>query len=246
MRADELNALFTQYFSGEPEVSKPEVSKKAAKKASAKKAAVNHSMSDSESDTDDTSVASCSPKTPAKKAAPVKREARKPSGKGKDAKPRDEQTAIGSLDLSKKKLPELKEYARERGLPVSGTKAQVIENILEYEKQQDDSSAELLEEVEDLGIEIRKPRKTKAQKLCEPATKKKYTINYRHNLNLVNCQDGFFVLNDQNVVIGWVHSDHEASVDADEMVDVCQLQKHHCEMAKELDLEYEVPDNLDD
>jgi hypothetical protein len=43
---------------------------------------------------------------------------------------------VAGLDLNKKKLPELKEYARERGLPMSGRKAQLIENILNYEKEQ--------------------------------------------------------------------------------------------------------------
>ncbi|UUT40450.1 hypothetical protein [carnivorous sponge associated iridovirus] len=213
--------------------------------------------SDSEDD-DDTLIKKPATKKPAtkkpatKKAAAkkdvekeVKKDARKPSGKGKDLKPRDEQTSIGSADLSKKKLPELKALAKERGLAVSGTKAQVIENILNYEKDQEGTSAEQPECEDDLNIEVKKP-KTK-QKLCEPATTKKYEIIQRHGLKMVeyNPLDGCFVLDANNVVVGWVHRDDDEIEDEDDGVDVRALDKYSCEMAKELGLKYEVPDNLD-
>jgi len=241
-------------------IKKPATKKPATKKAAAKKdVEVSESFhcsafSDLDSD-DDTPIKKpaakkAAVKKPAEKVAPkkeVKKEARKPSGKGKgkDLKPRDEQTSIGSADLSKKKLPELKALAKERGLAVSGTKAQVIENILNYEKDQEGTSAEQPECEDDLNIEIKKP-KTK-QKLCEPATTKKYEIIQRHGLKMVeyNPLDGCFVLDANNVVVGWVHRDDDEIADEDDGVDVRALDKYSCEMAKELGLKYEVPDNLD-
>ncbi len=149
----------------------------------ARKKAPRNEMSDSESDSDVSSKKTvvkkaAETKTPAKKPA-----ARKPSGKN-SAKPRDEQTPVA--DLNKKKLPELKEYSRERGLPVSGTKAQLIENILNYEKEQEDSpypddpTVSVVEE-EDLGIKIKKPKiKAKNKKMCEPADRPTYEVEEKH------------------------------------------------------------------
>lgn len=217
VKADDLNNLFNQYF------------------------AINGSEATAEA-----------PKAPAKKApkkevegGKVKPTARKPSGKGKDAKPRDEQTPVAGLDLNKKKLPELKDYARERGLPVSGTKAQLIENLLNYEKGSP-VEAKLDSEEEDLGIQIKKP-KTKGKKVYEPADKPKYEVEYKHEANMIYYSklDGWFVLNNKDVVVGWVHSDDEANAEKDERVDIRALDKDACEVAKELGLEFEVPENLD-
>ena len=92
VKADVLNALFNQYF--------------ALKKT--------HELSDSESDadSDDETDVSSSKKAPAKekvkKAAPEKKadkthvKATARSGKGKDSKPRNEQTPVTDLDLNKK------------------------------------------------------------------------------------------------------------------------------------------------
>ena len=237
---------------------------------------LSDSGSDSEDD-DDTSVASSSKKAPAKKAPAKKAEAkkapakkaeakkaeakkaeakkapvRKPSGKGKDVKPREEQIPLGDLDLNKKKLPELKKYSKERGLPVSGTKAQLIENLLNYEKEQDggasDAKLDSVEE-EDLGIQIKKPKgkEQKGKDLREPADKHKYEVETKHGVQMIHYSklDGYFVLNDKNVVVGWVCSDDEANAEEDERVNILALDKTTCELAKELGLEFEVPENLD-
>lgn len=239
VKADDLNSLFNQYF---------------AINGTTKKAPAKKELSDSDdSDDEDTSVTSSKKakkaavkKTPAKEASP-KAADRKPLGKG-EAKPRDEQTPVGDLDLNKKKLPELKAYARERDLRVSGTKAQLIENILNYEKEQEGSSAEKLDAVEeeDLGIQIKKP-KTKGKKVCEPADKPKYEVEEKHGVKMIyhSRLDGWFVLNDKNVVVGWAHSDDEANAEEDERVDIRALDKDACEVAKDLGLEFEVPENLD-
>ena len=235
VKADDLNSLFNQYF---------------AINGTTKKAPAKKELSDSDdSDDEDTSVKAkkaAVKKTPAKEASP-KAADRKPSGKG-EAKPRDEQTPVGDLDLNKKKLPELKEYARERDLRVSGTKAQLIETILNYEKEQEGSSAEKLDAVEeeDLDIQIKKP-KTKGKKVCEPADKPKYEVEEKHGVKMIyhSRLDGWFVLNNKNVVVGWAHSDDEMNAEEDECVDIRALDKDACEVAKDLGLEFEVPENLD-
>ena len=218
MKADDLNNLFKQYFAIESDDSDDEDTSKEAPKEAKK----------------------------VKKASPPK--ARKPSGKGKEAKPRDEQTPVANLDLNKKKLPELKEYARERGLPVSGTKAQLIENIHEYEnKNPEADKLYSVEEEENLGIQIKKP-KTKNKKMFEPADKPKYDVEEMHGIKMIynNKLDGWFVLNDkEDIVVGWVHSDDEANAEEDESVNIRALDKKICEIVKELELDFEVPENLD-
>jgi hypothetical protein len=251
VKADVLDELFTQYFVDGASAPKTKAHVNEARRT-------YHDLSD-DSDDDDTSVASSSStkkapvkKAPAKpKAVPVKKAApRKPSGKGKDVKPRNEQTPLPS-DLNKNKLNELKVYLKERGLPVSGNKAQLIENLLtyekDYEKDHDEAPAELdaVEEEEDLGIQVKKP-KTKGHKLCEPATKKKYKSEMRHGYKMIQHTDWYFVLNNNDVVVGWVDNDDEADVDIDDSVNIRALKTHICEKAKELGLEYEVPDNLDE
>jgi hypothetical protein len=225
VKACDLNSLFNQYFAINGNSESDDEDASSSKKApTIKKAAVK--------------------KTPTKEASP-NAAARK--GKGKEAKPRDEQTPVGDLDLNKKKLPELKEYARERDLRVSGTKAQLIENILNYEKERG-SPAENLEAVEeeDLGIQIKKP-KTKGKKVCEPADKPKYEVEEKHGVKMIYYSrlDRWFVLNDKNVVVGWANSDDEANAEEDECIDIRALDKDACEVAKDLGLDFEVPENLD-
>jgi hypothetical protein len=128
---------------------------------------------------------------------------------------------------------------------MSGTKAQLIENILNYEKEQEGSSTEIDSVEEDLGIQI-KPN-TKGKKTCEPADKPKYEVEEKHGVKMIYYSklDGWFVLNEKNVIVGWAHSDDEANAEEDERVDIRALDKDVCEVAKELGLEFEVPDNLD-
>jgi hypothetical protein len=237
VKADDLNNLFNQYFAIDGSVT-PKV--KPAEKAWVKKAASKKTVRElSDSDDEDMSV---SPKK-----APVKKTTRKPSGK--DTKSRDKQTPVNDIDLNKKKLPELKEYARERGLPTTSTKAQIIENILNYEKMQEASSAvtdNKIDSEEDLGIQIKKPN---GKKTCESIDMSDYEfeIEEKHGLRMIACADldGWFVLNDKDVIIGWVCRDDEAFAEDDEPVNVRALDKDVCEVAKRHKLEFEVPENLD-
>lgn len=237
VKADDLNNLFNQYFAIDGSVT-PKV--KPAEKARVKKAATKKTVRElSDSDDEDMSV---SPKK-----APVKKTTRKPSGK--DTKSRDKQTPVNDIDLNKKKLPELKEYARERGLPTTSTKAQIIENILNYEKMQEASSAvtdNKIDSEEDLDIQIKKPND---KKTCESIDMSdyKFEIEEKHGLRMIACADldGWFVLNDKDVIIGWVCRDDEAFAEDDEPVNVRALDKDVCEVAKRHKLEFEVPENLD-
>jgi hypothetical protein len=220
VKADDLTDLFNKFFDSDADISVAKAPTRTSKKESVVKEELVKAQ-------------------PKKSARPS----------GKNTKSREDQNSIGNIDLNKKKLPELKEYARERGLPVSGTKAQLIENILNYEKGQDDFSAEDInnEEEELEQIQVKKP-KTKPNKLCTPADRPKYEVEDRHNMKMLFYpkMDGYFVLNDSEVVIGWVHSDDELDVETDDYVDVRALDKERCVLAKELNFKFEVPENLDD
>lgn len=226
VKASVMDDLFNRFFGSE---AKPKAKK--TKKPKKSKAQV-HSLSDSDDSDNETSVIT----TP---------KARKPSPGKKDLKPRDEQTPLPA-DLNKKKLNELKVYLKERGLPVSGNKAQLIENLLAYEKEQEDAPPQPEPETEEEDpIQVKKP-KPKGKKLCEPATKMKYTIEKRHGHNMIQTHDGCFVLNDEDIVIGWVNTDDMIDIDEDESVNMQALRKEQCEIVKGFNLEYEVPENLDD
>ncbi len=249
--ADELGSLFSQYFSTEEEAHgsasiarRP--TKKPAKKATKATKKSTKIISDSDdSDSDGTSAVSSKTKKAAK--TPVKNETRRP--KGKEQKPRDQQTPIGHIDLSKRKLPELKEYARERGIHVSGTKAQVIENLLNYEKEQVGGLEE--EEEEQFEITVMKPKTRK--RLSEPADKPRYDIVKRYGYRLIIAESQYFVIDEDDNITGYIDGEEEedaaaaaAEDSSDEFnVDVHQLTKEHCELAKKLGLNFIVPSNLD-
>lgn len=225
IKATELNDLFNRYFSTNC-------------------TGVTKKTSNTDSNT------SVSP-APAKKAT-TKEGARKASGKL--AKPRSEQTSLASYDLTDNnvvksiKLVELKSYAEERGLNKNGTKAQVIENILKYEKEQNDSPAEIEDVSEDTNIKVKKP-KIKGNKLCEPATRHKIDIIERHDIRMIWYRDDddelYLVIDDNDVIVGWVSCDDEQITEEGDSINVRALQKKHCEMARFMDMEFELPDNLD-
>lgn len=232
IKVDELNNLFKQYF---------ETSTTA-----------NNDILDSNDDNID--------EKPVKKSQLVKKKSppspvktsqisRKMSGK-KDLKPRSEQIQIASIDLNKKKLPELKEYSRERGLKVTGTKAELIENLRIYENDQENTSDQLdddvTEEISDI-IEIRKP-KIKSRNLAEPADKLKFTIMERNDIKMVLATDSecFFALDDDNIVYGWIETDEVNETDESETVNIHALTKEFCKLAKSLGLQYHTPENLNE
>ena len=168
--------------------------------------------------------------------------------KGKEQKPRDQQTPIGHVDLSKKKLPELKEYARERGIHVSGTKAQVIENLLNYEKEQVGGEEE--EDEGEFEITVMKPKTKK--RLAEPADKPSYNIVERYGYKLIIVESQYFVIDEEDNITGYIDVEEEeaAAAAAEDSsyefnVDVHQLTKEQCELAKKMRLNYIAPSNLD-
>lgn len=57
--------------------------------------------------------------------------------------------------------------------------------------------------------------------------------------------DGFFVLDDDKTVIGWIKNDDIIDVDIDDYVDIHQLTQEQCKAARDNNLTYNVPHNLD-
>jgi len=213
-------------------------------------------LSNSDYSDDDTSVASLEV-VKKKKKTPAKKDINKDKDKDKErsVKPRNEQSQLPE-DLSKKKLRELKDLLKERGLPVSGNKALLIENLLKYENehkepqpQQEhvdhDDDHDHHDDDDDHHITIKRPQ-TK-DRLNQPATKQKHFIERRYGHNILQCQymDGFFVLDDDKTVIGWIKNDDIIDVDIDDYVDIHQLTQEQCKAARDNNLTYNVPHNLD-
>jgi hypothetical protein len=167
------------------------------------------------------------------------------------AKPRAEQTVIDCSNLGKKKLSELKDYARERGVPVSGTKAQVIETLEKYESNYNTGGSAAIESDDkgnDFDIELKRPTTTMSSDE-ETDDKLKYTVVERHGIKMIDGGDlnisWNFVLNNKDVVIGWVEKDEDSNTLNDDKVNIHQLDKKKCEFAKKCHLTYELPENLD-
>lgn len=185
------------------------------------------------------------------KSAATKDNARKSSGV--QAIPREQQTPITFDQMNKCKLVELKPYLKERGIRPVGVKATQIEALIAYEKQyetsdgDDDVVINHKDEEEDISIQVKKPKKNNGNKLCEPATKEKYTIENRHGFPMIffHSLNGYLVLDDDNIVIGWVSSDDVINVDVEDTVPMRALTKEGCLLAKKNNIKYNVPENLD-
>jgi len=230
VKAEELHHLFKKFFSDDKFAAKPVKKEVAGTSAGSGKATQE------------------SPK----------KASRKPSGKKPEAKGRDEQTPLMLADLNNaawakgKKLAELKTYTKERGLPVSGTKAQVIENLAKYEHEQGSSSDEDVQvEEEDLGIKIKQP-KTRTHKLAVPLDKPVVEIEYKYDRHLVKCDDIFLVVDgdgksgDVNV-IGYITEEQydDTNENDEDAIDIMELNKDIIQIAQKKGLECILPDNLD-
>lgn len=172
-----------------------------------------------------------------------------------------------------KKIPlsEFKKYSKERGLPVSGTKAQLISNLIKYEKakvadekpeeKEEPIATTLSEKVSDDEIEdpqtkmpsitIKKPKRSgKKQKyakdkLVEPESRE---MVYRNGYWMVKVPDDdkYLILSsedDDALVIGYVEEDDIAG--PDDEVDVRPMTKKTIQIAQKMQLTYDIPDNLD-
>jgi hypothetical protein len=174
-----------------------------------------------------------------------------------------------------KKVPlsEFKKYSKERGLPVSGTKAQLISNLIKYEKAKvsssdgdkpDEEPIETTssdkvsdeEEIEEFktkkpSITVKKPKRSgKKQKyandkLAEPESRE---MVYRNGYWMVKVpnDDKYLIMSseeDDALVIGYVEGDDIAG--PDDEVDVRPLTKKTIQIAQKMQLTYDIPDNLD-
>lgn len=78
-----------------------------------------------------------------------------------DCLSRSDQTSINFGDIDKMKVAELKKYNKERGLPISGTKADLIGHLKRYEQNDTVNSDDELEEDQE---QQEQPRSTKKPK----------------------------------------------------------------------------------
>jgi hypothetical protein len=196
------------------------------------------------------SLPECSP-APAKKVAVTKKVAA-PKASKSGPLPREQQTVVMRSYIESKdaKLPELKKLAGERGVSKTGNKATIVQNILAYEESfgkidEDPRDEDTLDE-DDPKIAIQKP-KIRKEGLSRPVTKHKVKVEKKHNLSVVhnNELNGYFVLDDENVAIGWIDEEDSEEGGEDEEVEIRALEEKHCEEAKKIGLEYTPSDNLD-
>jgi hypothetical protein len=189
---------------------------------------------------------------PVKKAAVIKKAAA-PKASKNEPLPREQQTAISKSYIESKevKLPELRKLAAERGVSKTGNKATIVKHILEYEDTfkntaDQEGGQDQDEESEEVKFAIEKP-KIRKESLSRPGTKHKVKVEKKHNLNLVHVGEleGYFVLNDENVAIGWIEEEDSESVEENEEVEIHALKEKHCEAAKKIRLEYIPSNNLD-
>jgi hypothetical protein len=188
---------------------------------------------------------------PAKKVAVTKKVAT-PKASKSGPLPREQQTVVVRSYIESKdiKLPELRQLATERGVSKTGNKATIVQNILAYEESfgkidEVPRDEDTLDE-DGVKIGIQKP-KTRKEGLARPGTKHKVKVEKKHNLNVVHTNElkGYFVLDDENVAIGWIEEEDSEEGDEDEEVEIRALEKKHCEEAKKIGLNYTPSDNLD-
>lgn len=172
-----------------------------------------------------------------------------------------------------KKIPlsEFKKYSKERKLAVSGTKAQLISNLIKYEKekasfeekptmvlnieptvQTDDSDIDVEEsKTAHPSITVKKPKrcgkkqKCAKDKLAEPESREMVYRNGYWMIKVPN-DDKYLIMDseeDDALVIGYVKEDDIDGPDVD--VDVRPLTKKTIQIAQKLQLLYDIPDNLD-
>lgn len=175
--------------------------------------------------------------------------------------------------LKKTTLATLKMYCTDRGLSTSGTKAQLANNLVEYEKNKTDADVNIPnekpsseepkpvhQEKKNTDIEIKRPktasRKKKASK-DKLVSDYEYTVDNKFNLYVIDVpkRELYLVLDDNvkkddALVVGYVT--YEDALDADDDLDddlssvtVRQLTAELMTVCQKMHLKYEFPDNLD-
>ena len=199
------------------------------------------------------SLPECSP-APAKKVAVTKKVAA-PKASKSGPLPREQQTVVMRSYIESKdaKLPELKKLAGERGLPKTGKKAFIIENILKYEASfkkiededsqedsqdedsQDETENETENETDDEDSKIVIPKR-KMEKVRMETTQKMKVV-YSSGLLC------YFVLDVDNVAVGWFDEKESHAIDENDEVDpqdidIYALEDEHYKAAKKLGYKY--------
>ena len=197
--------------------------------------------------------------SPAKKKVAVTKKVAAPKTSKSGPLPREQQTVVMRSYIESKdaKLPELKKLAGERGLPKTGKKALIIENILKYEESfkkietededsqedsqdedfQDDTEDETENETDDEDSKIVIPKR-KMEKVRMETTQKMKVV-YSSGLQC------YFVLDVDNVAVGWFDEKDSHAIDKNDKVDkvnpqdidIYKLEDKHYNAAKKLGYE---------
>ena len=202
------------------------------------------------------SLPECSP-APAKKVAVTKKVAA-PKASKSGPLPREQQTVVVRSYIESKdaKLPELKKLAGERGLPKTGKKALIIENILKYEEsfkkietededsqedsqdedsQDEDSQEDSQDETDDEDSKIVIPKRKMEKVRIETTQKMKVVYS-----SVLLC---YFVLDEEdNVAVGWFDEKDSHAIDENDKVnpqeiDIYKLEDKHYKVVKNLGYE---------
>ena len=200
--------------------------------------------------------------SPAKKKVAVTKKVAAPKASHKASKsgplPREQQTVVVRSHIESKdaKLPELKKLAGERGLPKTGRKALIIENILKYEESfkkietededsQEDSQDEDSQDYTEDEDENENETDDEDSKIVIPKRKmEKVRIETTKKMNVVYSSglQSYFVLDEDSVAVGWFDEENSHAIDKNEKVNpqdiaIYALEDKHYDVVKKLGYE---------
>jgi hypothetical protein len=172
---------------------------------------------------------------------------KKPAVKIDSAKPRVEQTPVSVHDLTyysankelKKKFTViyLKKLCEERNLHKAGTREQLIQTLISYENEQNND------------VEIKNPENINP--LCEnktdPHTLEAFVYFDKYKMLIIPDEDYYFVTSKDSIVESYIPKNCIDDMSKEKNIDyaISPLERHHMLKAKQLGLEYVVPDNID-
>jgi hypothetical protein len=161
---------------------------------------------------------------------------------------RSDQTPINFGDIDKMKVAELKKYNKERGLPISGTKAALIDCLKKYEqndKSEDDDDAA---DAADAAAEIRETKNQKPITVLDPKTKtnkKKNEVVQAQIEAVIEVIDGEDVpILDGNLVCEEENNELIVIGCLDETGCIVKLSRENVERCKELQVKFN-PDDVE-
>jgi hypothetical protein len=152
---------------------------------------------------------------------------------------REDQTPINFGDIDKMKVTDLKKYNKERGLPISGTKASLIDILKKYEQEDRDEEEDDDEEVE---VEAPAPLQKKPITVLDPKKKprvKKVDAKIIPLEDIVAIEDEYGnKIIDGNLVCDEVNGELLVIGCVDEAGDIVKLSRENVERCKELNVRF--------